>query len=254
MFTLLRASRARSVLGVVLAVSFVPVLIGISACLDFPIGDPEKGWADPRISGAWLTGSGSTLADFEGQIWVFEPWDSRTWLIQIAGFSVAVDEGPDKAGVQPAEDAAPAEDTAAAEEEAIAAAPGPEEVLRVLGTLLDPQAAPNGVSLLKGWLTSIGNRRFLVLEPKAVPDDERGLGPHIWYVFHIVVEGDRMELAWLSADDLSAADTRGEAEQVIARRLDDPDFYEEPWPLYRIPRSAFDEVREALERQGLTDL
>ena len=229
MLSFLYAPRGRSILGAVLAVSFLPVLLAISACLDTPIGDPEQGWADPRISGVWLTGLDGELTDHEGSLWVFEPWDSRTWLLTWAGGSISIDD------------------------EAPAAAPAPldpQEVLRLLTTLAEPPARPLDVSLFKAWLTSIGNRRFLVLEPKGLHNP--GFTPEHWIVLHIVVKGDRMEMALIGSamgdSGLGDAKSRGEAEQIIARHLDDPDFYNEPMMFYRIPEAAYRDVARALAK------
>jgi hypothetical protein len=224
MLSFLHAPRGRSLLGAVLAVSFVPVLLAISACLDTPIGDPEQGWADPRISGVWLTGLDGELADHEGYLWVFEPWDGRTWLVTLAGFSAE----------------APSSDAPASLD--------PQEVLRLLATLAEPPARPLDVELYKAWLTSIGNRRFLVLEPKGLRNP--GFTPELWIVLHVVVKGDRLEMAFIGGADsgLGDATSRGEAEQIIARHLDDPDFYEEPMMFYRIPEAAYSDVASALDK------
>jgi hypothetical protein len=257
MLSFLHAPRGRSLLGAVLAVSFVPVLLAISACLDTPIGDPEQGWADPRISGVWLTGLDGELTDHEGYLWVFEPWDGRTWLVTSAGFSAEAPSSDAPPEQDPAAGAAAAvesvEPTAPAsiDEEAAAAAPAsldPQEVLRLLATLAEPPATPLDVELYKAWLTSIGNRRFLVLEPKGLRNP--GFTPELWIVLHVVVKGDRLEMALIGGADsgLGDATSRGEAEQIIARHLDDPDFYEEPMMFYRIPAAAYSDVASALDK------
>ena len=71
--------RNRSLTGAVIAVLVLPVFAGLLACIPsfpVPIGNPEKSRIDPDISGMWL-------ADAEDQIlvYLFEPFDKRTWLI-----------------------------------------------------------------------------------------------------------------------------------------------------------------------------
>lgn len=241
MMRFFRAPRGRTILGLSLAALFVPVLIGITACIDTPIGDPEQGWVDPRISGVWLAGEPAP-ADYEATLWLFEPYDSRTWLVTFLEFS-----GPGEDEDEGATEAADSAGTDAGS----AAPPHPDEVLRLLGTLAEPRAEPSGTSLFKAWLTSIGDRRFLVLEPKLVLDSEGGFTPSTWVVLHIVVQGDRMKLAIAEAEGLYEATTRGEAEQAIARSLADPDAYGEPLLLYRIPLTAYQAVADAVGRTGL---
>lgn len=241
MMTLLRGPRGRTLLGLTLGVLFVPALIGITACLDIPIGDPEKGWVDPRISGVWLGGDPEP-ADYEATLWLFEPYDSRTWLVTFLEFG-GPGEDEDEGAAEPADSADTGADAAMP--------PHPDELLRLLGTLAEPAAEPSGISLFKGWLTSIGDRRFLVLEPKLVLDSEGSFTPSTWFVLHIVVQGDRMKLAIAEAEGLYDATSRGEAEQAIARGLADPDAYGEPLLLYRIPRPAYEAVAEAVGRAGL---
>lgn len=241
MMRFFRDPRGRTILGLSLAALFVPVLIGITACIDTPIGDPEKGWVDPRISGVWLGGDPAP-ADYEATLWLFEPYDSRTWLVTFLEFS-RLGEDEDEGAAEPAD--------SAGTDAGAAAPPPPDEVLRLLGTLAEPGAEPSRASLFKGWLTSIGDRRFLVLEPKLVLDSEAGFAPSTWFALHIVIQGDRMKLAMAEAEGLDDATTRGEAEQAIAGSLADPDAYGEPLLLYRIPSTGYEAVAEVVGRAGL---
>jgi hypothetical protein len=259
--TLLRSPRGRTALGVSLAVLFIPVVLGIMACfgLQTPIGDPEKGWADPRVSGAWLWGD-PVPAEHEAGIWVFEPWDGRTWLVAMVMFSATGVEDED-------EEADPAEGGSADGEAGTEADAEPEaetevvpqftadDLLRVLDSLSDPQVESDYVVLFKGWLTSIGGRRFLVLEPRMVHNEEQVFGPPEWWVFRLVLEDKRMLFYPLDRDveDLGELTARGPAEQVILRHADDPEFYDDPLVLYPVPREAFEHLSDALTRAGIAD-
>jgi hypothetical protein len=250
MHRFLDAPRRRSLAGFVAALLFVPLMLGVTACLETPIGDPEKGWVDPRVTGAWLASD----ADADGQdaqLWMFEPYDSRTWLLTVVGFeepdqATTPDAQPDVAApAGPAAPDAPAQESAPAQ-----AAQAPEMLERLGGDQL--KVAERWV--FKAWLTSIANRRFLVLEPKGIVDSESGFEPDTWFVYRIVLKGARLELAFLdlATDDLGEARTRWEAEEIIARHATDPDFYEEVGVLDRIPREAYGELSTVLERAGFS--
>ena len=246
------ASRVRTLVGAAAAVLFVPVLLGITACLKTPIGDPEHGWVDPRITGVWLGGDPDPQ-DHEAALWTFEPYDSRTWLVSWVAFHAGdQDEDAGQAGA----DAATAEPSATPAAEAAKAKPvllQPTDVLRILGTLGQDRVTATDTALFKAWLTSIAGRRFLVLEPKVSTSTEQGFRPKLWIVYRAVLKDDRMELALVTGevDDLDEVTTRGEAEQIIARRAADPDLYgDETGILYRIPAAAYDDVSTALGRAG----
>ena len=254
--------RGRTLLGLTLAALFVPVMLGITACLKTPIGDPEKGWVDPRITGVWLA-SKLEFPDGEAVLWSFEPYDSRTWLVTWVGFEPEEEDeaaaGTEDEGATAPEATTP--ETGADEDEAESnpVALPPEEVLRILGGLAEDELEPSGLAIFKVWLTSIAGRRFLVLEPKAMADGERGFRPEVWFIYHVVLEGGRLRLALVSgsvdgdsdADDLDEVTTRGEAEQIIARHIADPEMYSESGYLNPVPTSAYEEVSDALRRAGL---
>lgn len=254
---LLRSPRGRTALGLSLAALFIPVVLGIMACLGLqtPIGDPEKGWADPRVSGAWLWGDPAP-AEHEASVWIFEPWDGRTWLVALVTFSAAGDaeEDEDETERRNADPEAETE-TEAEPETVVVPAFTAEDLPRVLDSLSDPGAEADGIFLFKGWLTSIGTRRFLVLELRLMPNEERGLDPPAWWVFRLVLEDGRMLLypLDLAVEDLGEITARGPAEQVILRHGDDPEFYGDPWVLYPVPREAYLELSWALTHAGFAD-
>jgi hypothetical protein len=266
---ILQEPRGRTIIGLVVGLLFVPVMLGISACLETPIGDPEKGWVDPRITGAWLAGDPAP-EDFSAQLWLFEPYDSRTWLVTWVGYGEPDDEDPEEPAADVAGTATDGESTTpgpigaeavtagvaepAAEEaqETPAALLAPSDVLRILGSLADERVEPQGQYVFKGWITSIAERRFLVLEPKMSVGSERAFRPEAWLVYRIALKEGRMELAMVTGnmDDLQSVTSRGEAEQAIARHVADPDLYDETYPVYRIPEASYDEVAELLRRAG----
>src|SRR5687768_11885760 len=66
----------------VAAVVVVGVLVGLSACLPVPLGDPAKAKADDRFVGAWQwkeEGGRNNLA-------CIRKWDDRTFLIDVFNY------------------------------------------------------------------------------------------------------------------------------------------------------------------------
>jgi len=266
---ILQQPRGRTIVGLVVGLLFVPVMLGISACLETPIGDPEKGWVDPRITGVWLAGD-PVPEDFNAILWLFEPYDSRTWLVTWAGYGEPDEEDPEEPaasetgaatdgasstpGSSDAEAMTAGTAEAAAEEtqETPVAPLTPADVLRILGSLADERVEPQGQFVFKGWITSIAGRRFLVLEPKMSVDSEQAFRPEVWFVYRVVLKEGRMELTLVTGniDDLQSVTSRGEAEQIIARHVADADLYDETYPVYRIPEESYDEVAELLRRSG----
>jgi hypothetical protein len=249
MSTTPRARRGRSLAGLAIGIVLAPVLIGIAACLKVPIGDPERGWADPRVSGVWLA-SWPQPADYQAWIWVFEPYDSRTWLLTWLQFSPEDDEN----GAAAEEPADAREAAGPPAGEVATAPPDTAAMLRIAGTLADPEAGRGGFCMFKAWLTSIGDRRFLVLEPKLALHDELDFAPEFWFVYHIVARGDRLQLAGVDSHSfgLDAVTTRGQAEQIILCHLAEPDLYKEPVSFHRMPRAAYSDIIEAAERSTLS--
>lgn len=73
-------------------------------------------------------------------------------------------------------------------------------MLRIVESLGDERAKPQGVAVFKAWVTTLGGRRFLVMEPKAVPSSKRGFRPEEWWVFRVDLQGGRLLLSVLDAD------------------------------------------------------
>jgi len=255
MYRFLDTPRRRSLAGFVAALLFIPLMLGVTACLDTPIGDPERGWVDPRVTGAWLVDEADPDA-YAVQLWLFEPYDSRTWLMTALRFEDSVEEEPAKSPpATPAPEGVTPE-PAASQDVPPSMPTQPADVLRRVAELSEDRARLAEMWVFKAWLTSIADRRFLVLEPKGFLDSDRGFDPDIWFAYRIVLKGERMELALLDvdADDLGKAGTRGAAEEIVARHATDPDFYVETETLLRIPQAAFDDIATAMHRSGFGEM
>lgn len=246
--TRLSGSRRRSFVGVVVALLLLPFLLGSFSCfwseLRTPIGDPGRGWADPRISGVWLAQVVDEEPSDISWMWVIEPYDSKTWLVTWVSFTDKGEPEP------PAEPAA----TATAQEPANGSGPGPTDtavdVLRIVERFGDQHTQPERVALYKGWLTTLGGRRFLVLEPKAVLSTAREFRPESWSVFRADLQDGRLLLSIIDTDKehLQEATTRAKAEAIIARHAADPEFAALLITLHPIPRAAYDQAGKALAR------
>lgn len=255
MHAFLKNPRHRTLLGLTLGVLFVPVMLGITACLETPIGDPERGWVDPRITGVWMAGEISGDGVEEAMVWVFEPYDQRTWLVTWYSFdqvSTADEAGPDAGsgtpetglpvvedGVASAADGQSADDAGSSDEPPPRLTP--DQVRQVVAALnAEELTADEEFVAFKSWLTSIGKSRYLVLEPKLVLTSDRGFDPDVWFAFRLVLRDGAMGLSLV---DLPAGiKTRGEAETTIAARADDPDLAEPFATLAPVPEELYDDI------------
>jgi hypothetical protein len=77
--------RTNSPLVTLLAVSPLVVLIlGLTACVEHPIGDPEKSKVDEKFVGVWKT---------DHDLLFFRPYDARTYLITNLTVAEKTDDG-----------------------------------------------------------------------------------------------------------------------------------------------------------------
>lgn len=255
------AARWRRLAGAALAMLVVPFLLGDSCnVLVTPIGDPERGWADPRISGVWLGGLDKRGANREARptLWVFEPYDARTWLLTLASFELTAPPStvpPSQVGASASDATVPA---SSASSSALEAAPGgakpagtqamnAADFLHAIG---EERAKPqNGLGLYKAWLTTLGGRRFLVLEPKAMTQ-AHDLRASLWLVYLVELQGGSIRLSAIKSDveGLAKAKTRAQAEEIIARHAQDPSFVEFHAVLQRVPKTDYDLIARALDR------
>ena len=274
MHAFLKNPRHRTLLGLTLGVLFVPVMLGITACFELktPIGDPDQGWADPRISGAWLSGD-PLPEEHQAMLWLFEPWDQKTWLVTLLQFdeiggSESTTADPEAETGQPGSSGAgeaaattatdtsesPGEIDEDVERDAAQLTLPPEEVARLLASLTnEDRVAFDSGGVFKGWLTSIGPYRYLVLEPRLQASSERGFGTDVWWVFRIVLKGPLIQLDIFDSEreGLARVTTRGEAEAIIARHGSDPEFFEPFLLLQRVPPEAMDDVENLVDKADL---
>ncbi|HCY14323.1 MAG: hypothetical protein CL389_07450 [Acidiferrobacteraceae bacterium] len=79
----LKAGARRSGAGAALALLLLPMLLGVMACLPFPVGDPELSEIDPKLSGIWIGGPGEAENSEEAGFLILDPYDKRTWLASL---------------------------------------------------------------------------------------------------------------------------------------------------------------------------
>jgi len=265
-----RSPRGRTVLGAILGLLFVPLMLGITACLELPtpIGDPERGWVDPRVTGVWMAGERDDDGVWGTIIWILEPYDSRTWLVTWTEVGGTPSDPADESGVSDAgsaeagtadgavPDEAPGEspETTESPEEDDSYHPPPrltgEQVNAVVAELEAETVKCQTAVVFKGWLTSIGKSRYLVLEPRQALSSEYGLAPHEWWIFRLVLRDGAMELSIVGLPD--GVKTRGEAETVIAARANDPELVVPYLVMARVPQEHYDTIAEAMSNATLS--
>lgn len=224
--------RNRSLAGAAMAVVALPVFVGLTACLPtfpVPVGNPEKSRIDPAVSGVWLLDGDS--------VFVFEPYDKRTWLLTATEISQDTDACPDDTD---------AEATTEEAEEASAQSTYAATMARITALGRDCFSAARLPGAIKAWRSRFRGEWFMTWENKGVFDEERGFEPDEWYVFHIdtSVPGELI-LGWIDTDtdawqDLEALDddevTQSAVERVFRKHADEPGFYtdEEALVLVRV--------------------
>jgi hypothetical protein len=246
-------SRRRSLAGLLVALAVLPVVLGTSACLQTPIGDPRHAWADPRLTGAWLAADSGDRDS--PALWTFEPFDDTTWLV--TAVSPAHAERP-TAPDAPAAAAATTNPSAPPEEVVqTPQAPSPPssaDVARLLQAFADGGPVKAEIAVFRGWLVTIAGQRFLVLEQKLQPSTKRRFKPEAWWVFRCRVGDGVMTLDMIdfARDGFDKATTRGRAEALIAKHAGDPAFYKPFVALRSVPREQYDAVAAALQASGIS--
>jgi hypothetical protein len=229
----------RSSAGLLLTLALIPLLLSVLACfgLPVPVGDPEKSRIDPTMSGIWAGD------DIEGDLTliVLDPYDKRSWLLSIFVLEV----GQDVVSDEPTE-------------------PGDSESkpetspLQLLHPDSDMQIKIGRVALYKAWLTRIKGVTFITWESKNLSETLPEMVPESWWAFRVRRSGD--DILYLDAfdydiDDLDKAKTRKEAEKIIGRHLNDPEFFndiEDPFmELHRVPESDYETVTRLLDDFGM---
>lgn len=240
------SARWRRIVGIAIAVLVLPFLLGDKGCytLQTPIGDPDHAWADPRITGVWITGGGRTAPrEYASVMWIFDPFDAKTWLVTVVDFTDRAD-----AATSAAEDRSEAASSATRPGDQATSAQA-ADMSRIVKTLADDRARPHTLVIYKAWTVSLGGRRFLVLEPRLGPLSEAGLTPAGWFVFAADMREGCLLLSLVDdIEGLSEAKTRSHAEGIIARHANDPKLTAATEVLYRVPKASYHDASSALHR------
>lgn len=223
-------SGQRSLSGLLLGIVLIPILASLVACfevLPVPLGDPDRSRVDPSITGLWLAGE---------EVWVFEPYDERTWLL--TSYSIR-----EKKKCRETGDAGEVEPGATNDPEG-EVPPGPEvmevpegnataqlpsgqeaieepEVEEVVEEIIEVESteddyASHVASLrekgrkclrgklggsVKAWLTDLGGAEFMTWENKGLFSEDTGFDPQDWIAFRVIRDGsDKLHLQLLDPD------------------------------------------------------
>jgi hypothetical protein len=102
----------------------------------------------------------------------------------------------------------------------------------------------------KGWLTSLGGHRYLVLQEVITPSSARGFRPDVWTVFEVSLQNGRLVLSFIdtSIEHLDNVTSRARAEAIIARHAGSAGFSARAFVLHPVPRASYDDAKRALAR------
>lgn len=189
-------ARQRSLSGLLLAIILIPVLAGLLACIDLmpaPVGNPEKARIDPWLTGLWLA---------EDQVWVFDPYDKRTWLMSI----YSIEERQSCSEPDASEGSSSTDDGEGDfddEEEIEFDAPEEWYAWEIAQLRSYGEDCYDG-SLewtYKVWITEIGRAEFMTLESKGAYSEDTGFTPQEWLVMRMMRESDNiLRLRFLDPD------------------------------------------------------
>ncbi len=235
-------AKLRSIGGALLMLVIIPVFAGLLACMPVPIGNPERSRIDPDLSGVWIVESDG---DASG-IYLFQPWDKRTWLVAGAG----IEEGPGYRGEEFDLDTE-------------------QDARDVLGEVpIGPDGiTTTGTVLYKAWLTKLGGVRFMTWEPVGGLNDDGSHTPEYWFVWRVEKrDADRVEYHLVSPEheafdgivsrtdyegDDYVRDTRRKWERAlarVARNVDDDELYADPAVFTRLPDDLLKEASRLFEQ------
>ncbi len=250
--------RNRSLTGAVITVLVLPVFAGLLACIPsfpVPIGNPEKSRIDSDISGMWL-------ADDEDQIlvYLFEPFDKRTWLIS----AVEVIEDLDNCDfeTEPERDEEKGDEEKEDEDDSSSSYETNIKYIEKYGS--ECFEVEGGPFIVKAWRTKLGGEWFMTWEGKGGFSVERGFEAEEWLVFRIdkAVPGqlrlwwmDEDHVGWDVLDDIDEKDrTRRQHERVIRKYAGDEEFYsDEPiFTFYRVKPEHY-ELFEDFTLEGMLE-
>jgi len=235
----------RSIIGAVLMLAVIPIFAGLLACMPVPIGDPERSSVDPDITGVWS----ASAADEEAALYLFRPYDDRTWLV----LGTTISEGADYEGELPDIETH-------------------GDVTRVLS---DEPIGDAGITattpvVFKVWRSRIRGVWFMTWEPVGGIRDDGSFTAEYWFVFRLEKSGkDEFSLRMVDSthetfdnivdpDDYEgdnyAKDMRRTWERALKRAIDDPELYADEdatWVFRHVPPDLTDEAaalfREVIE-------
>lgn len=167
------SSYARRLAGLVLMLGMIPVFVGLMACIPVPIGDPESSRIDADLNGTWI------VADEESvQIYVFEPYDKRTWLVRsVVGFE--------------------RDDTGESGRPALSY----DEMIAIIAVAGDGDVEEQW--LYKAWRKKLGKHWFMTWEPKAEESEHDKFAPDTWFGFRLDKFGkDEFRLLMIDLDSV----------------------------------------------------
>ena len=231
--------RRRSGLGLLATMLFLPALLGVMGCLELPapVGDPEKSRIDPGMSGIWL----QTDDNSDDLLWVFEPYDKRTWLIRWVELAEKTNDDEEDLEAIPSDDA----------DESV------DDDLTTLQLLQSGRLQANGVALFKGWRKRISGRSFITMEFKGMLDSETGMESGIWWVAKAeLIDPDHLELKFVKNEfeGIEEDMIQSQLERIVRRNVDNPEFYVDEvfgGVLERVLQADYDIIAEMIEEAGV---
>jgi hypothetical protein len=235
------SAKLRSISGALLMLVIIPIVAGLLACMPVPIGNPERSRIDSDLNGIWIIESEGE----SGNIYLFQPWDKRTWLV----VGAKLEEGPGYDGEDL--DLKTAEDTA--------------NLLRGTHIGVSGVTSPNAVAY-KAWLTKLGGVQFMTWENVGGFNEDGSHKPKYWWVWRVdkadenrftlrivvpehEVFDDIVSPSEYEGDDYVRA-TRRKWERAlakVAKDVDDDDLYGGPSDFTRLPDDLVDEASELFE-------
>jgi len=230
-------NNVRSISGAVLMLMIIPIFVGLLACMPVPIGDPERSRIDPDLNGPWVMDDGS-----DSNLYLFQPYDKRTWLVVGAQVEKGSEAEIDDLDIESAGDVFAA--------------------LRTYPIGEDGITSPTTIAF-KAWLTKLGGVQFMTWEPVGGMNSDGSFTPEYWFAFKVVKETENQVSLYLLnpeyegfADITTPEDYEGDDypsamrrtwERAIKKHAKDSELYGDPWTLHRVPASDVDKAAELLQ-------
>ena len=191
--------------GLAIALLMVPVLIGLLACLPVPIGDPERSRIDSDLNGIWIAPGDDVIT-----VYLFEPYDKRTWYVEgFASYDRMLDETDET------------DETVEMTYEGLIAEIGDQE---------PSMFEEEGPAVFKAWLARLGKHKFMTWEPLRfvlMSDDPDEM---FWYGFRVIKHSSsHFELHMINGDSGLFEDVekkRRAYEKVIRKNTENTELYE----------------------------